>query len=319
MAETDQKTKILCLGTTPAAQRVMVFGTLKLNVVNRAVETLDSSAGKSVNVAKVLKTLGGHPVAVGFLGGSRGERIRADLRTRGIEEHFVMVPEPTRQCVTVIDLKQRQQTELVEESRPVAASAFAPLMAAIQRLLPLCQALVMSGTVVPGGPVGFYRDCVALAAAAGVLSILDAQGNALLDALPARPGLVKPNRTELAASVGRPLSKETDTMAAMRELHERGAQQVVVTAGTHPALAFDGRIFWRIHAPVIQARNPIGSGDAFTAAMTARLVCGDNLGEACRWGAAAGATNALSYLPGEVECRQVTALLDIARAEKLAE
>ena len=52
--------KILCLGTTPAVQRVMVFRKLTLDAVNRAATTLDGAAGKSINVAKVLKTLGGN-------------------------------------------------------------------------------------------------------------------------------------------------------------------------------------------------------------------------------------------------------------------
>ncbi|HEX7617679.1 MAG TPA: 1-phosphofructokinase, partial [Verrucomicrobiae bacterium] len=65
--------KILCIGTTPAAQRVMIFRKLTPDAVNRAVTTLDGAAGKSINVAKILKTLGAHPVATGFLGGERGE------------------------------------------------------------------------------------------------------------------------------------------------------------------------------------------------------------------------------------------------------
>ena len=67
---------ILCLGTTPAVQRVMVFTKLTLDAVNRAATTLDGAAGKSVNVAKVLKSLGERPVATGFLGGDRGTFVR---------------------------------------------------------------------------------------------------------------------------------------------------------------------------------------------------------------------------------------------------
>src|SRR5438067_9362733 len=94
---------ILCIGTTPAAQRVMVFRKLTVDAVNRAVTTLDGAAGKSINVAKVLKALGEDPLATGFLGGETGESLRALLRARGIEMDFVIVNAPTRQCITVID------------------------------------------------------------------------------------------------------------------------------------------------------------------------------------------------------------------------
>ena len=104
---------ILCIGTTPAAQRVMVFRKLTLDAVNRSATTLDGVAGKSINTAKVLKVLGDRPVATGFLGGARGEHIRAELTSRGIDHEFVTVEAQTRQCVTVIDESTGRHTELM--------------------------------------------------------------------------------------------------------------------------------------------------------------------------------------------------------------
>ena len=82
---------ILCIGTTPAAQRVMAFRKLTIDAVNRAVTTVDGAAGKSINVAKVLKALGEQPVATGFFGGDRGEHLRALLEAQGIELDFLNV------------------------------------------------------------------------------------------------------------------------------------------------------------------------------------------------------------------------------------
>jgi tagatose 6-phosphate kinase len=301
--------RILCIGTTPAIQRVMVFNSITSNAVNRAIQTLEGTAGKSVNVAKVLKTLGEAPLAVGFLGGARGEAVQADMHRRGIEAEFIQVPAPTRECVTLLDLHAQTQTELVEESAPVEAPLFAQLLQSIQKWAPHSRAVVMSGTVAPGGPRDFYPICVRIANAAGALSALDAQGIALMESLPLKPGLVKPNRVELAATVGRVLNDETEVRKAMRDLGELGAQRVVVTAGHEPVLAFDGQKYWRITPPEIKARNPIGSGDAFTAALVSRLAQGNDLGEASRWGAAAGAANALTLLPGELDFDVLKALL----------
>jgi len=111
---------ILCIGTTPAAQRVMVFRGLVMDGVNRAVTTLDGPAGKSVNVAKVLKALGERPMATGFLGGDLGELVRSSLAAEGIESDFVMTAVRTRLCVTVLDKAAGRHMELVEEGRPIA-------------------------------------------------------------------------------------------------------------------------------------------------------------------------------------------------------
>jgi tagatose 6-phosphate kinase len=310
---------IICLGTTPAVQRVMVFRQLTLDAVNRAAVTKDGVAGKSVNVAKVLRALGGSPLATGFLGGEYGQQVRAALEDRGIAHEFIPVATPTRQCVTVIDEATGQHTELVEESRAVEPADYDALREALRRLLPGSQALVMSGTLTPEGPVDLYAWATHLAHEEGALTVVDAQGAALRAALGERPGLVKPNRAELAATLGLDLPDEAAVIEAMRGLAKAGAQRVVVTAGAAPTLAFDGRDFWRVIAPTVKAVNPIGSGDAFTAGLVARLVHGDTLGEACRWGCAAGAANALTLMAGEVALEDARRLADMVQLEKMAQ
>jgi len=309
--------KILCIGTTPAVQRLMIFRKLTLDAVNRAMTTLEGAAGKSINTAKVLKVLGEQPVATGFLGGDRGDFLQRALAEQGVESDFVTVSTRTRQCITVIDESAGTHTELVEESRPVAAADFDKLMAVIRRQAPDCRALVMSGTIVTGGPANLYFECARLATSTGVLSVVDGQGAALLAALPAKPGLVKPNRTELAATLGLELKDDAGLRKAMLELCERGAKRVVVTAGKEPALALDGKVFWRIMPPRIKPVNPIGSGDAFTAGLVSRLVRGDDLGEACRWGTAAGTANALMPMPGEVNPADVRRLVGEIETRKI--
>jgi tagatose 6-phosphate kinase len=139
----------------------------------------------------------------------------------------------------------------------------------------------------------------------------------LFEALRERPALVKPNRRELAKTVGHELTDDGSVMRAMRELVERGAQRVVVTAGKEPTLAFDGKAFWRIAAVPALAVNPIGAGDSFTAGVVWRWLRGENLEEACRWGSALGAADALTLMPGEVNRADVERLVLATKAERI--
>jgi tagatose 6-phosphate kinase len=296
----------------------MAFRRLAIDAVNRAAATAAGAAGKGVNVAKVLKILGADPVAIGFLGGPHGERIRDALHTAGIEVDFVDSGVPTRECVTLLDQETETTTELVEESRPVARTCYDKLTDCFHKHLGASAAVVMSGTITPGGPSDFYLKCVQSANAAGKLSVLDAQGSPLLTALTGSPGVVKPNRVELASTVSRELACSRDVLVAMQELHARGAQRVVVTAGKDKTLAFDGERAWEVITPTIQAVNPIGSGDAFTAGVVWRLLKGDDLGEACRWGAACGAANALTLMAGDVRRDDVERLLAFAEVRSVA-
>ncbi|HWQ91480.1 MAG TPA: hexose kinase [Clostridia bacterium] len=308
---------ILCIGTTPAVQRVMQFRKLELDAVNRAVTTVDGVAGKSVNVAKVLRAFGQRVVATGFLGGDRGAVVAGELERLGVRLDFVSIAARTRQCTTVIDQGGGTITELVEESPPATRANYESLGGIIQRHMANSRAVVMSGTLAPGGSPDFYRNCTEWAHGAGALPVVDAQGVSLMEALKARPGLVKPNRVELAATVGHPLQDEPGVMRAMEELHTMGAERVVVTAGKDSTLAFDGKFFWRITSPSITAVNPIGSGDSVTAALVWRLLQGDDLGEACSWGSAAGAANALSLMAGELELKEVERLRKLVQVEKV--
>jgi tagatose 6-phosphate kinase len=295
----------------------MAFRNLALDEVNRAETTLDGAAGKSINVAKVLKALGENPTATGFLGGNRGACVEAALKDRGIETEFVKIAIETRQCTTVIDQSAGTITELVQESDAVPKVRYSQLLEVVRKWADRCRAIVMSGTLTPRAPTDFYRHCIELATERSLLSVVDAKGPALIEALKARPGVVKPNRSELAATVGYQLASETDLMSAMWELYERGALRVIVTSGKDPALAFDGQRFWRIHAPKISAINPIGSGDAFTAGLVWRLLRGADLGEACRWASATGAANALTMMAGEVRRKDVQRLAAEVKVEEI--
>jgi len=69
-------------------------------------------------------------------------------------------------------------------------------------------------------------------------------------------GIVKPNRLELARTVGYELKDDAMVMRAMQDLCARGAQRVVVTAGKDATLAFRRQHFSRIVPPPIVAVKP---------------------------------------------------------------
>src|SRR5688500_755231 len=118
---------IVCLGTTPTMQRTMLFDRVETDAVNRAAEVREYASGKSVNVAKVLRTLGHPAVATGFAGGTRGALLGQYLDQAGVQHAFVDVEAETRLCTTVIDRSTGTVTELVEDAGPVEPEAWQAL------------------------------------------------------------------------------------------------------------------------------------------------------------------------------------------------
>ena len=302
----------LCLGTTPTVQQTMTFPRVVIDDVNRATDVRRSASGKPINVARVLRTIGEDVMLCVPLGGDTGKFVREDITAAGIAHDIVEVPKSTRTCVTVIDQHEKTATELIEESSALPAEVPAQLLARLKSHLPRCKTAIFSGKLAPDTGDKFYADCCALAHERKVPVILDASGTALLYALKFRPLVVKPNRSELAATLGHELKDDTAIRGAMVLLHRQGAHWAVITMGKDGAAASNGKHFFKIPAIPVEAVSPIGSGDAFSAGLAAAIAAGRDVPDACRLAVACAAANTL--IPGSGFLR----LEDVRRLEPLA-
>lgn len=105
--------------------------------------------------------------------------------------------------------------------------------------------------------------------------------------------LVTPNCEEAALLTGHPVSTPQEMAAAARELHARGAGNVLVKGGRsgeggHRAemidVFYDGTDLAFLRLPYVGTENTHGSGDTLSAAITAFLAQGHSLADAVRRG-----------------------------------
>ena len=307
---------ILTLGTTPAVQRSMVFDRLVLDGVNRTHDVQQYASGKSINAARVLKTLGNDVSCTGFVGGDSGEFLLDDLDKSDIAHSFIRVEQSTRLCITLIDRGNSAATELIEESQPVAEHVYDQLLAKLRELLPDASAVLLCGSLPPDAPQDFYARCVNAAVSTGKLVLLDATGLPLQLALASRPTIIKPNRQELSQTVKVAVESDLELKSAIAALIAMGPQWAVVTNGSKDTVASDGKSFWRISSPKIEVVSAIGSGDAFAAGLIAGISTGQTIPHACQLAAACGAANAMTSMAGHVNPGDVNRLLkDVSISE----
>ena len=215
----------------------------------------------------------------------------------GIARRWVQAHWATRTCTTILEAGGRT-TELVENAGPVTADELDEFQQVFSQAAARADVVVLTGSLPRGTPTGYYRQL--LDRTRGTV-ILDARGAELLEALQARPFLVKPNRQELSQTLGKPLADDAGLRIAMQELNERGATWVVVTQGDGPVWASSAGRFFRARPPAVKIVNPIGSGDAMAAAIAWGLSQGKTPLEAIRLGVAAGAENVTQTLPGRID------------------
>jgi tagatose 6-phosphate kinase len=298
---------IVAAGLTPAWQQIMRYECLRLGEVNRAAEVHWCASGKNLNVGSALAGLGAASLTLSPLGGRVGQDIAADFLRRGLSARWTSSQKPTRICTTLLDEATGRTTELVENAGALTADELAEFSAAYHASAASAEVVVLTGSLPQGTPVSFYRDLVKETPCPVVL---DARGPEMLAALECGPQVVKPNRDELGATLGRTL-QEADLVAAMRELCRRGALAVVVTQGKQAVWVVAGAQSWRLEPPAVTPLvNPIGSGDCLAAGLAVGLSRGLPLLDAVRYGMAAAADNVTQLLPARVEPRRVDTWLD---------
>lgn len=288
---------ILSIGLTPAWQQILQFDRLVIGEVNRARATHACASGKVLNVAAAVHGLGAAASLWCPVGGATGRQIAADFRKLAIPSRWLDVATPTRVCTTLLDAATGATTELVENAGPLAAAELDRYLDELPELAAKSSLVVLTGSLPEQTPAGYYRR---LMQTTDRPVILDIRGQDLLDCLPLKPLLVKPNRDELGWTVGRRLSTESEILAAMHELRERGTQWVVISQGAGSLLASGPDGDFRLLPPRVDAVNPIGCGDSLAAGIAVGVTEGLPMIDAIRLGVAAAVENALNLLPARM-------------------
>jgi 1-phosphofructokinase family hexose kinase len=299
---------ILTAGLTPAWQQILLFDSFRHGEVNRAREARWCTSGKVFNAGIAAHHLGGPSRTLAPVGGPPVGQIERELDDMGLSYRWVKTASATRVCTTIIDRATDTITELVENGRPLTSADLDAFRAAYADEALRADVAVIIGSLPTGTPTSYYRE---LLQATPCRAVLDFRGEGLLSLLDLKPYVVKPNRDELARTLGRELNDDDDLVAAMRSLNQRGAQWVVITQGAGPVWVTSSQETYRLESPPVdEIVNPIACGDAMAAAIAWGTRDGRKLVDAVKLGIAAAAENLQQLLP----CR-----LDPAKVSQRAE
>jgi len=286
---------ILSAGLTPAWQQILTFDSLRLGEVNRAGRAIWCASGKVFNAGIAAHHLGGPSLTLAPVGGPAAGAIEAELSELGVPHQLIFTAAATRVCTTVLDESTGTMTELVENGRAMSAGELEEFRLAYAGHAAKADVAVLIGSLPASAPEGYYRELMELTPCPAVL---DFRGQGLLSVLDLQPLLVKPNREELARTVGGRLNTDADLLRAMRSLNRRGARWVLVTQGPGAVWLSSAGEAWRLTPPAIaDVVNPIGSGDAVAATIAWACRAGKPMLEAARLAIAAAGQNCRQLLP----------------------
>jgi fructose-1-phosphate kinase PfkB-like protein len=253
-----------------------------------------------LNVGLALTRLGANVRTLSLVGsGAAGEAMRRDMNGQEVEVRWIASSARQRVCTTLLDRETGHTTELVENSAAATETELAAFESAFaeEAAATNIEFLILTGSLPTGTPSNFYSMLLSRSRAP---AILDIRGAELSAALPHRPLVVKPNREELAQTVGRELSSDEDVWQAMSDLNARGAEWVIVTHGPREVFALSKDERHTFTPRPIKVVNPIGCGDCFTAGLAYTLQRGSDMPAAVRAGIFAAARNAEQLLPARM-------------------
>lgn len=250
--------------------------------------------GGGINVARVAHALGVDALALFPAGGAAGEWIGHLLRQEGVDHMAIPIAGFTRESLNVAERGSGQQYRFILPGPEIGGDDQQRCLDALAAAATNADYIVASGSLPRGVPEDFYARVGEIARRLGRRLVLDTSGPALRQA-GAGVHLLKPSLGELEGLLGHPIRGEREEEQAARGLIEQGRCEIaIVSLGARGALLASRQGIERLPAPPIAAKTAVGAGDSMLAGVLVGWLRGLDLGQAARFGIAAGAAALLA-------------------------
>jgi 1-phosphofructokinase/tagatose 6-phosphate kinase len=288
---------------------------------HRTVDQKTMPGGKGVNIARAIKRLGQPVIATGLAGGATGSRIVEALNDEAILNSFVRIREESRTNTAVLDPTTGLHTEINERGPSVSPRELELCKEKLMYLARGASICVFAGSLPRGVEPDVYASLIRSVRKLGVVTIIDTDGEPLHQAVRAEPDVVSPNELEAEELVGHEFNEVDDRAQAVAEIARLGPAEAIMTVadGCYAHVMVDGApALYRIRIEPLEARSPIGSGDAFLAGYVASRYAGKEPVDCLRFGVACGAESTQHIGAGILEPAKVDRLLEGIQVERLS-
>ena len=276
----------------PSLDYIVSVDDFKLGLTNRTSSELILPGGKGTNVSTVLKNLGLESTALGFVAGFTGNEIVKRLNDMGIKSDFISIENGISRIN--LKLKSIDGTEINGAGPDISEEKVNELMDKLNQLKE-GDVLVLAGSIPSSMSDNIYRDIMADLKDRGVMIVVDATKDLLLNVLEYHPFLIKPNNHELGEIFDVKLTTREEVIPYGRKLQEKGARNVLLSMAGEGAvlIAEDGQVF-DAPAPKGKLINGVGAGDSMVAGFVAGWIEKQDYEYAFHMGVASGSASAFS-------------------------
>ncbi|HEX9026440.1 MAG TPA: 1-phosphofructokinase [Clostridium sp.] len=276
----------------PSLDYIVKVDSFKVDSLNRTEEERIYAGGKGINVSIVLKNLGVHNTALGYVAGFTGDEILRQIENHGVNCDFVKLENGFSRIN--VKLKSDGETEINGSGPEITEEDLKILYKKLSRLTK-GDYLILSGSIPGSVPDDIYENIMNTLLDMGVEFIVDATKELLMKVLKYKPFLIKPNHHELAEMFDVELKDDEDIIKYGKKLQEMGAKNVLIS------MAGDGAILLPENGEAIKRevpkgilKNSVGAGDSMVAGFLCGYLKNKDIDEAFKMGIATGSASAFS-------------------------
>jgi len=251
--------------------------------------------GGGINVARVIKRLGGDVSAIYPVGGATGDLLRKLLDKENVPSQTFAIAEETREDFFVNELSTGRPFRFILPGPSLNDTEWQECLTLLSRIEPFPRFVVASGSLPGGVPDDFYARLTRIVKQRGARMILDTSGPALAAAVTEGLDLIKPNLREMRELAGREPTDASEWEDAAKALIRRGKVAIVaLTMGHLGAVLVTLDQVLRAEPLPIAPVSAVGAGDSFLGALLWQLASGADLEKSFRHAVAAGAAALLN-------------------------
>lgn len=220
-----QRNRIATVTLNPALDYIVSVKNFQLGETNRADREMILPGGKGMNVSMVLKNLGFESTAFGFAAGFTGQELARLLTQMGIRNELIALEEGLTRIN--VKLQSVEGTEINSQGPVIPEEKLEEMMGRLG-MLTAGDVVFLSGSVPASLSEETYRRMME-GLQEGVMTVVDATGDLLMQTLPLHPFLIKPNHRELSEIFGVTLTDRASVIPYAEKLQDMGARNVLVS------------------------------------------------------------------------------------------
>ena len=276
----------------PAIDYAIGVENLKPGMTNRSCFEQLLPGGKGLNVSTILNNLGIDNTALGFIAGFTGAEIKRSFEALGGKSDFIELENGISRIN--VKIKSSEETEINAAGPIIDSAALRKLIIKLDSLKD-GDILILAGSIPSSLPDSLYRDIMDLLRGRDIMIAVDATKDLLLNVLPYKPFLIKPNNHELGEIFGVTLKTREDVVPYAKKLQEKGARNVLVSmAGEGAVLIAENGEVHKSEAPKGVVKNSVGAGDSMVAGFIAGWCEKHDYAHAFKMGISSGSASAFS-------------------------